>query len=113
MIGVLEAQGLNWKTPDKSFKIPYTDYLGQLRTYFPDFMVGNNRLVEIKPAKLHDTPKVMAKRVAAEKFCLEQNMTYELIDPTLLSEAEIRDLYASGQIKFLARYDEKFKEKYL
>lgn len=35
------------------------------------------------------------------------------IDPILLSEEEIKLLYLSGQIKFLDKYDLKFKEKYL
>ena len=113
MINVLEAERLSWKTPDKNFKIPYVDYAGQNRTYFPDFIVDGNRLVEIKPTKLHKSPKVLAKRKAAEEFCLSKNMIYELIDPIILSEEKIKQLYVSGQIKFLPKYDEKFKEKYL
>lgn len=113
MINVIEAQGLSWETPDKSFKIPYQDYAGQTRTYFPDFIIGGNRLIEIKPIKLHHTPKVLAKKRAADKFCLSQNMTYELVDPPILGEEEIKQLYMSGQIKLLDKYDQKFREKYL
>lgn len=112
MIKVLEAEQLDWKTPDKDFKIPYIDYTGQTRTYFPDFII-DNRLIEIKPVKLHNTPKVIAKKEAAEKFCLSQNMVYELVDPPMLSEEEIKQLYINGQIKFLEKYEEKFKERYL
>jgi len=35
------------------------------------------------------------------------------IDPPLLSNEEIKQLYIDGQIKFLKKYDEKFKERYL
>lgn len=112
MIKVLEDQGLTWEIPDKNFKIPYIDYTGQSRTYFPDFIV-DNKIIEIKPYKLHNTPKVLAKKKAAEDFCKSKNMNYELIDPILLSEEEIKLLYLSGQIKFLDKYDLKFKEKYL
>jgi hypothetical protein len=40
-------------------------------------------------------------------------MLYELIDPPLLNDEEIKQLYVSGQIKFLAKYDQKFRERYL
>jgi len=113
MIKVLEANQLEWKTPDNSFKIPYTDYAGQTRTYFPDFIVNNTKLIEIKPVRLHNTPKVLAKKEAAEKFCYDRNMTYELVDPPILNDEEIRQLYVGGQIKFLEKYDQKFKERYL
>jgi endogenous inhibitor of DNA gyrase (YacG/DUF329 family) len=113
MIKVLETQKLNWEIPDKKYKIPYVDYAGQIRTYFPDFIVDTNKLVEIKPTKLHNTPKVLAKRKAAEDFCQSQDMSYELIDPPILSQEEIKQLYISGQIKFLERYDKKFRERYL
>jgi hypothetical protein len=112
MIKVLEEQQLNWKTPDKSFKILYIDYAGKNRTYFPDFII-DNRVIEIKPLKLHNTPKILAKKKAAEDFCKSQNMTYELIDPIMLSKEEIKSLYISGQIKFLDKYDTKFRERYL
>lgn len=113
MIKILQVQNLSWKSPDKNFKIPYVDYAGKTRTYFPDFIVDDNRLVEIKPLRLHNTPKVLAKRKAAEEFCTNQNMIYEIIDPPMLSDEEIKLLYVNGQIKFLDRYDEKFRERYL
>lgn len=52
-------------------------------------------------------------RKAAEEFCTNQNMIYEIIDPPMLSDEEIKLLYVNGQIKFLDRYDEKFRERYL
>jgi hypothetical protein len=113
MIKILEKQQLTWKIPDKNFKIPYIDYAGQHRTYFPDFIVNETRLIEIKPSKLHKTPKVLAKRKAAEAFCQNKNMTYEIIDPELLSDSEIKSLYINDQIKFIKKYDKKFRERFI
>lgn len=110
MINVLEKFNLKWKIPDKSFRIKYNDYMGQIRTYIPDFVVEETRLVEIKPKKLQNTPKVLAKRKAAEEFCKNNNMIYEIIDPDQLTNKELFDLYMCGKIKFLNKYDKKFKQ---
>ncbi len=112
MINFIEKNNLLWKTPDKEFKIPYTDYNGKDRFYFPDFIIGN-KVIEIKPLKLQNSPQVLAKKNAAELFCKSLNMLYEIIDPELLSDHEIGELYFSKKIKFLPKYDEKFKERYL
>lgn len=113
MINVLEAQQLKWELPNKNYKIPYLDYNGKTRTYFPDFIVNGVKIIEIKPSKLHNSPKVLAKKKAAENFCKNRNMVYELIDPIILSEEEIKKLYLDEKIKFIDKYDKKFRKKYL
>lgn len=113
MINVIEKENLQWRCPNNDFKISYQDYKGDIKTYFPDFIINEIKVVEIKPKKLHNTPKVLAKKLAAEEFCKSQNMTYELIDPIILSDEEIKVLYISGQIKFLDKYDKKFKERFM
>lgn len=112
MINVIEQQNLKWYVPNKFFKIKYIDYKGVIRTYFPDFII-DNKIIEIKPSKLHNSPKVLAKKKAAEEFAILLNMKYELLDPAILSEEKIKELYLLGSIKFLDKYDKKFKEKYL
>jgi hypothetical protein len=100
MIKVIEKDNLNWKTPDKTFKISYIDYNGKNRTYFPDFIINETKIVEIKPIKLQKSPKVIAKQKAAEIFCCENSLTYEMIDPDILSDDEILKLYMEHKIKF-------------
>ncbi len=113
MINVIEKESLIWRCPDKNFKIKYQDYKGTLRTYFPDFIINENKIVEIKPLKLHKTPKVMAKTLAAIEFCKNNNFIYEIIDVSILLKDKIKELYLNKEIKFLDRYDKKFREKYL
>lgn len=36
-----------------------------------------------------------------------------MIDPEILSNEEIKNLYLTKQIKFLDRYDNKFKERFV
>jgi hypothetical protein len=102
----------NWKPAD-SIKIPYTDYLGSQRNYFPDFILNNKYLIEIKPKRLKNTPSVIAKQQAAITYCKTNNMIYKLITPFMIKEKEIINLYTNGKIRFLFRYEEKFKQRYL
>lgn len=111
MIKVIEKQNLSWT--NNNYKISYIDYMGKPRSYYPDFVINDKRIVEIKPKRLHNTPKVIAKRKAAEEFCQNLSMEYEIIDPDLLSNEEIKILYLDNKIKFLDKYDKKFKETYL
>lgn len=112
MINVIEAEQLEWNTAN-GIKIQYKDWEGKTRNYFPDFIINDEVMIEIKPAKLHKTPKVLAKMRAAEEYCKTTGMIYKLVDPVILSSDEIRKLYLDGYIKFLPRYEEKFKERYL
>ena len=49
----------------------------------------------------------------AIEFCKNNNLTFEIIDPPILSEEEILKLYEFKKIIFTDRYEEKFKERYL
>jgi len=114
MINVIEKENLMWvSTETKEFAIPYINYDGTNRNYFADFLVDGNRLVEIKPKRLHSTPQVLIKKKAAERFCLKKGWTYELIEPDILTKEEILILHNNEVVKFLPRYEEKLKEKYL
>lgn len=110
----LEKNNLKWESAEKKkFTIPYKDWDGADRTYRPDFFVENKDLVEIKPNKLKQATTVNLKKIAAEKFCKKSGYNYIMIEPEILSDKDIKELYKSGKIKFIERYDKKFKERYL
>lgn len=114
MVEFLSATGCIWETAETSkFKIEYIDWEGKTRNYFPDYFVNNKYLVEIKPEKLWSTPKIKAKKEAAEKWCLERGYEYVLISPEKLPLEKIIELYKNKEIKFTDRYEKKFLEKYL
>lgn len=75
------------------------------RTYAPDFIIGT-RLIEIKPIKLHDSPNNVAKFEAAEKYCEENGLTFEIVDVTIDAELIKQNL---EHIKFQNGYLEKFQ----
>lgn len=102
----IEPRSLEWKTGENAdYCIPYTKYDGSARTYRPDFIVGN-RMVEIKPKRLWNTPLITLKRIAAEKFCFDRGLTYELVDIGPLQCNKLEMLVEQGRVKLT----EKSKE---
>jgi hypothetical protein len=113
MVYYIEDEDISWKTGEsKEFKIEYTDALGIQRNYFPDFVLEDKRVIEIKPKRLWNTPSVLAKKEAADKFCENRGYTFIIVDCDPLPLSHFKKLYESGEIKLLDRYDKKFNEKY-
>ncbi len=113
MVEFLSVSGTVWESAETNkFKIEYADASGQIRNYFPDFLVNNKCLVEIKPKNLFKSENVRLKKEAAEKWCAENGYEYLLIEPLKLSNEKILELYNSGEIKFTERYEEKFEKLY-
>lgn len=113
IINTLELSGKNWTTGEKAcVKISYVNWNGSQRTYIPDFLIEDKELIEIKPVKLWETPLVIAKKTAAELYCIEKGLQFSLIDPGLLEAEAIKVLRNEGKIRFLDRYEKKFSERY-
>jgi hypothetical protein len=89
--------------------IQYIDPLGQTRNYFPDFVVEEKHIVEVKPKRLWNTPTITAKRLAAEEWCKQRNMDYSLYDPKIDVD-KIKRLWESNRIKWVKGYEQKFLE---
>jgi hypothetical protein len=109
VINHFERNGIAWTTGE-TIRIPYTDPVGRDRTYSPDFIVGGT-IIEVKPLKLHPSPLVTAKRLAAEAYCSQNGLVYLLTDATPLTDDEIQELHERGEIVFLPRYEKKFQER--
>jgi len=109
MITEIEDKNLKWENGElKKYKISYIDWDGKNRNYFPDFVVENKYMIECKPNNLINSKSVICKKEAAEKFCNTNNLEYIIVEPKILSKEEIENLYYSGKIKFLPKYEEKF-----
>lgn len=93
----------------KEDAIPYFDWKQSLRNYFPDYLVAEKYIVEIKPKSLWYSKEVLKKEQAAVGFCIKNNYIYKKIDPVLLSRKEMFELYEQGYIRWLERYEIKFK----
>ncbi len=100
----LEENNINWLTGE-TLKIKY-EFFGSERTYRPDFIIGN-KLIEIKPIKLHNTPNIQAKTKAAIEYCKNNNMVYELIDVDI--DIKLIERYID-KIKFKSPYDKRIEQ---
>lgn len=96
-------------------KIPYIDYNGVKRNYLPDFILNDKELIEIKPLSLINSLENKLKFEAAKKYCEENNLIFKVFtenDFKVLSIDEIRELKENNEIKFIERYEEKYKQKF-
>lgn len=110
IIDHLEPSGLVWVTGESHlYNIEYTKYDGTARTYRPDFVVGN-KMIEIKPKRLWNTPLITLKREAAEKFCVEKGLTYELVDVGPLPCNRLEALIEQGRVRLTDKSKEWLDE---
>lgn len=111
---MFDDNNINFKSAEcERFKIEYIDWDNKKRNYYPDFFIpSENKIVECKPKHLINSKNVECKRKYAEIFCKRNGYTYEIIDPIKLTDIEIRELYDSGELKFIDRYEEKYRVMY-
>jgi hypothetical protein len=108
MVNVIENYSLNWKTGEsKEYKITF-EYKGNLKNYFPDFIINDKYMIECKPKNLWKTDLIIHKKIAAEDFCKKNNLIYKIRDIKILSDDEILNLYNSGNLVWIKRYEQKF-----
>lgn len=94
-------------------KIPYNDFDGKERTYHPDFIEGN-KLYEIKPQCLVNAATNKLKFEAAKKYCEENKLIFIIETENniqKLSDEEIKILHDNNEIKFIERYEEKYRRR--
>lgn len=109
IINVLEKYNLQWQSAE-NIRISYINYDGNERTYSPDYLVNNTKLVEIKPKRLHNTPLVKLKKEAAEKYCLENKLVYELIDIEIIDIETLRELVINNKVTLTEKTKEKLNK---
>lgn len=105
MIKIIERFKFNWISGE-TVPIKYIDFLGKERTYFPDFIINEKYMVEIKPKRLHKSDEVIRKSEAATQFCKLNGLVYKLLDPSKkLNNDEIKDLISTHKIKLSKQKD--------
>lgn len=114
MVDVIEKNHSKWISGETDeLSVKYIDEHGSTRTYFADFLVDDKFLIECKPVKLWETSRVKIKAAAAKKFCKILGYEYVLVEPEKISSTRMIELFKDSKIKFIERYDKKFREKYL
>jgi len=84
----LETKQVNLQTDLKKVPTIQYEFDGRGHTYIPDFYVEKWRtLFEVKSSyACKNDPKVLAKAVAAEDFCKDKQLTYQIITEDTLPE---------------------------
>jgi hypothetical protein len=70
-----------------SFVIPYKDNSGKQRNYYPDFLVNQTNVIEIKPKSMLNYNHNKQKIAAGKKYCDKNGYEYKL-----LMEDELKNL---------------------
>jgi hypothetical protein len=115
IVNFIEKNKLKYTSAEAyAYKIPYIDIEGNRRNYFADFLI-DNVLIEIKP-KLAATWHVnICKFTAAKKWCKKHGLKFKIYDQTMfdqLSKTQLISMYEDGTIRWIERYEKKFKKKY-
>lgn len=105
-VNVIERFNIKWATGE-TIKIPYVDYKGVMRNYYPDFILNDKYIIECKPEKLINSKSVKIKSDAAIKYCNERGLVYKIVSPYKLSINKLKEMYINGDIKFIEKYEEK------
>jgi len=83
----------------------------RFRYYYPDFVLDDKDIVEVKDKYSMSDTKVLAKMKALKRFCKGTRYTCRIEDISL-NQAAIKTLYLEGKIVFSSRHDEYVKETY-
>ena len=97
------------KCDEIQFKIPYV-FNNTNRNYFPDFIVNNKYIIEIKPKKLFDSYQNSQKTLYAKKFCEKNNLIFKMKDIKFLSNKKLQKLIESKEVILTETYKQKYKE---
>ncbi len=110
---ITERFNLKLKTAEsKEYMIKYTDFDDTDKNYFPDYVVNDKWLVEVKPKRLWNTPNNKLKFEAAREWCKNKGLKFKLID-----FGKPKNIIKNKNIKFTKNYQEKLlnceKNKYI
>lgn len=113
MIKVIERFKISWESAEKrEYAISYKDKNGNMRTYFPDFVLSKKYVIECKPVKLQSTDEVKRKKMAAIALYGDKKLIYKIRCVKLLSYHRLKQLIEDGKVTLTRKYQDRFKQLY-
>jgi Zn finger protein HypA/HybF involved in hydrogenase expression len=110
MIFVIERFNIKWESGEsKKNRIEYL-YDGVIKNYFPDFILNEKYVIECKPKKLQKTEINKIKMEYAKIYCESNGLVLKMRDCRKIKKNELIELYKSGNIKFIEKYELKINE---
>lgn len=107
MLFVIERFNLNWKSAEnKQYAIKYKDLNNNDRNYFPDFIINNKYIIEIKPKALRNTE--INKLKFQKAFGYFKDLKFKVVcSPRIISKQELKNLIMNNQVKLVERWNTK------
>ena len=110
LINYVDRFNMDCKSAEKKeYRIKYKDYFEKDKNYFPDFIINDKYMIEIKPLYLRKSFDVLRKKESALIFCQKNKLKYKIITPPRLSKNKIKNLIETQQVILIDRYKEKYK----
>jgi len=110
MIFVIERFNIKWETGEsKKNKIEY-QYDGVIKNYFPDFILNEKYVIECKPKKLQNSEINKIKMEYAKYYCESRGLVLKIRDCRKIKKQELIELYKSGNVRFIEKYELKINE---
>lgn len=91
-------------------RIRYEDQNGKEKWYYPDFIVKNKIIIEVKPTHLYNDEVVMCKSRAARQFCKENKKRYIIKDMKVDLDFIFQE-YQAGHLKITEKQLGRFKKR--
>lgn len=111
IINEVESNNLAWQSCEGLFRIDYLSFDGRKRTYCPDFLIENSKVIEIKPIKLHTSIEVTSKAKAAKDFFDKLGYEYILTDCDIIDFSLLEKMIDQQEIVLTLKTKERY-EKY-
>lgn len=108
VINVLERDKLEWKSAEY-ISILYVDSNDNYRTYHPDFIVENKKIVEVKPKYKWEDDDVWFKQWVGELYCKERGMKYEVVSIPSISYEKVIELVDKGEMVLLDKWAKRLE----
>jgi hypothetical protein len=109
LVNYVDRFNMKFESGEKAkWAIEYVTPIGKMGTYFPDYIINDKYMVEIKPKKLINTPLIKSKSESAIEFCKKYDLKYKIFEPIKLSKQMILDLYNNKHLIFSKKLESKY-----
>lgn len=104
----LDENKISWQSGEEiGLKIPYIGIDGREKNYWPDFLINNEKIVEIKPLHMQNCDVIEVKSAAARKFCESEGLKFVILDFQARPDLVIKKL-ETKELVFNRNLEEKF-----
>lgn len=111
VVFILEKNNLSWVSAETDlYSVSYTDWCGNVRNYYPDFVVESTYVIEVKPKRLFNSVNIISKFDAATKHFNNIGMIYIMLDCPVVPLDYLERLIESKDVILTANTFKKYEK---